>query len=64
MGNDIRFKIAAGSDVEWKPTWWKKEFYWKKENRHVAHNSRILRIQASLTAHWHDKGADWRGLAH
>ena len=20
--------------------------------------------QASLTAHWHDKGADWRGLAH
>ena len=25
---------------------------------------RILRIQASLTAHWHDKGADWRGLAH
>ena len=18
----------------------------------------------SLTAHWHDKGADWRGLAH
>ena len=26
--------------------------------------SRILKIQASLTAHWHDKGADWRGLAH
>ena len=25
---------------------------------------RILKIQASLTAHWHDKGADWRGLAH
>ena len=24
---------------------------------------RILKIQASLTAHWHDKGADWRGLA-
>ena len=19
---------------------------------------------SSLTAHWHDKGADWRGLAH
>ena len=25
---------------------------------------RILKRQASLTAHWHDKGADWRGLAH
>ena len=25
---------------------------------------RILKIQASLTAHWHDKGADWRGLVH
>ena len=25
---------------------------------------RILKIQASLTAHWHDKGADWRGLAY
>ena len=25
---------------------------------------RILKIQPSLTAHWHDKGADWRGLAH
>ena len=25
---------------------------------------RILKIQASLTAHWHNKGADWRGLAH
>ena len=24
--------------------------------------NRILKIQASLTAHWHDKGADWRGL--
>ena len=23
---------------------------------------RILKILASLTAHWHDKGADWRGL--
>lgn len=23
-----------------------------------------VKIQASLTAHWHDKGADWRGLAH
>ena len=23
-----------------------------------------LKTQASLTAHWHDKGADWRGLAH
>ena len=23
-----------------------------------------FKIQASLTAHWHDKGADWRGLAH
>jgi len=21
----------------------------------------ILKIQASLTAHWHDKGADWLG---
>ena len=20
--------------------------------------------RSSLTAHWHDKGADWRGLAH
>ena len=25
---------------------------------------RILKTPASLTAHWHDKGADWRGLAH
>ena len=24
----------------------------------------LSQIQASLTAHWHDKGADWRGLAH
>ena len=23
-----------------------------------------VKIQASLTAHGHDKGADWRGLAH
>ena len=29
-----------------------------------AKHTRILKIQASLTAHWHDKGADWRGLAH
>ena len=31
---------------------------------HNAAAKRILKIQASLTAHWHDKGADWRGLAH
>ena len=30
----------------------------------VVRDRRILKIQASLTAHWHDKGADWRGLAH
>ena len=24
-----------------------------------AHKMGILKIQASLTAHWHDKGADW-----
>ena len=30
----------------------------------VVGPQRILKIQASLTAHWHDKGADWRGLAH
>ena len=30
----------------------------------VEFKKRILKIQASLTAHWHDKGADWRGLAH
>ena len=29
-----------------------------------ADGERILKLQASLTAHWHDKGADWRGLAH
>ena len=29
-----------------------------------ALSKRIFKIQASLTAHWHDKGADWRGLAH
>ena len=29
-----------------------------------ARRKRILKIQASLTAHWHDKGADWRGLVH
>jgi len=29
-----------------------------------APSKRILKTQASLTAHWHDKGADWRGLAH
>ena len=29
-----------------------------------VYTSRILKIQASVTAHWHDKGADWRGLAH
>ena len=27
------------------------------------HRRQFLKIQASLTAHWHDKGADWRGLA-
>ena len=32
--------------------------------RMVGTRRRILKIQASLTAHWHDKGADWRGLAH
>ena len=26
-----------------------------------AASGRILKIQASLTAHWHEKGADWRG---
>ena len=31
----------------------------------IGHDDkRILKIQASRTAHWHDKGADWRGLAH
>ena len=30
----------------------------------MALEKRILEGQASLTAHWHDKGADWRGLAH
>ena len=30
----------------------------------LVRKTRILKSQASLTAHWHDKGADWRGLAH
>ena len=28
-----------------------------------CHTKIIIKIQASLTAHWHDKGADWRLLA-
>ena len=38
-----------------------KEFLgYKPLSQHTG--ERILKIQASLTAHWHDKGADWRGL--
>ena len=32
--------------------------------RNRTARKRIRKIQASLTAHWHDEGADWRGLAH
>ena len=36
----------------------------RERSKNFACRRRILKGQASLTAHWHNKGADWRGLAH
>ena len=57
--HDVELRgVCVGEGLRTYTYLW-SELLWGTWSRGLA-GERILKIQASLTAHWHDKGADWR----